>query len=891
MHLENQNRRLVVCGICSVFTVTVVMLIIYAFKGIYPFGIKSVSYWDMSQSVIPSYYHTWDVLHGKKALLWDWYSGMGGSMTDRVGSYVLNPINLLFLFIKRDHIVEFMSVFLIIKMALSSFFMSFYISKKYSSIPIFGNLIGALSYATCGFVLQYYCFITFLDIVMIFPLIILSLDYLIEKDRIRYYVSLMILGFVTNIQLMYMICVYLIIKAFLDIRYKQKEDKTHIVSRLAIATILALLLSAWAWLPMVIQLMGSGRASIATTSGGYFSTLVSSVCTNPEQKLFMLYGSEGVLAIGSIILLERKELKAFSRHLIILVMLLLPIFVEGINILWHPGGYVSFPMRFGYMLSFEAICLSIEFFSSKRWCLWQDLSVYRRIAGYAAIVILPLFIAVLHAFTEGFLTFATLDSDAYNSYWLIILFSVVIVALACYSKNLKIAISVLAIIIVSQSLLGSYGFVAPEYSSVECNMDLLKNAVTVGNENGEEADLTIRYKNEDSSLITNWPLITRIPAVENWTWGTNPNIRRAMEQLGYSYNYTRFVDNGGTIFTDNLMGIKKLITSETPNDQLYSFYKSGEVTDYYNYKYSLPFGIVTESFLTQEFSEDVFDNQNRLFSEITGNEQLLIEEYDIEKIIVEDSENIEGEVQIIIPVEGKKTIYLYSLTGEYTYSFEINSVNKSLPFLMHKDNNTYPAFFRNGLIECGSYNDEDVHIVIHVQDTYGKGLEGWKNDLKIGGLDMQLLENEYEKLDNKQALDVKFDKKGLKITGRINEDGNLLLPIGYNIGWDIRVNDAGTEYFAAIKDAFLLIPVKKGDVTVDIRYKIPCLNWGVLLSVLAVMIVVLYEILAHKQTEKREVWAGKILYYMFLLLCYSIIVLMYVIPLIVGVINRLVSMR
>ena len=126
-------------------------------------------------------------------------------MTDRVGNYVLNPINLLFFLVKRDHIVEFMSAFLLIKMALCSFSMSFYVSKKFENIPAWGSCVSGICYATCGFVLQYYCFISFLDIVMIFPLIMLSLDRLIDNDEIMVYVILMTLGFVTSIYLMYMI--------------------------------------------------------------------------------------------------------------------------------------------------------------------------------------------------------------------------------------------------------------------------------------------------------------------------------------------------------------------------------------------------------------------------------------------------------------------------------------------------------------------------------------------------------------------------------------------------------------------------------------------------------------------------------------------------------------
>ena len=83
----------------SAFIAGIGLFIIYFLKGIYPFGSRSIAYYDMPQSFVPLYYRTYDVLHGEKSLFWDWYSGLGVSVVDALGSFILSPFNLFFFFV------------------------------------------------------------------------------------------------------------------------------------------------------------------------------------------------------------------------------------------------------------------------------------------------------------------------------------------------------------------------------------------------------------------------------------------------------------------------------------------------------------------------------------------------------------------------------------------------------------------------------------------------------------------------------------------------------------------------------------------------------------------------------------------------------------------------
>ena len=191
--------------------VAVILLTVYYIKGIYPFGSGNISYFDMAQSLVPIYYHTYDVLHGSKAVFWDWYSGTGVSMIDTAGNFIFSPFNLFFLFVKRDNILEAMSFFLMLKVCACAGTMSFYFKKTYPELKCVWHILAGVLYSSCGFVVQYYSNIHFLDIVALFPIIIYFTNKLLQEKDIAGYCIFMAMGFVINIYLMFQVSIYLIV--------------------------------------------------------------------------------------------------------------------------------------------------------------------------------------------------------------------------------------------------------------------------------------------------------------------------------------------------------------------------------------------------------------------------------------------------------------------------------------------------------------------------------------------------------------------------------------------------------------------------------------------------------------------------------------------------------
>lgn len=82
-----------------VLIIILIWSIVCASKGIWPFGQMLLDIGDMAEECVPMYTHLWDVLHGRKSLFFDWYTGLGNNMAGSVLYFgLISPFNLFFLF-------------------------------------------------------------------------------------------------------------------------------------------------------------------------------------------------------------------------------------------------------------------------------------------------------------------------------------------------------------------------------------------------------------------------------------------------------------------------------------------------------------------------------------------------------------------------------------------------------------------------------------------------------------------------------------------------------------------------------------------------------------------------------------------------------------------------
>ena len=282
----------------AIITVLIV-LVVYTIKGVYPFGNSNIAYYDMNQCYIPSYTRMYEVLHGKDSLLFDWIEGAGMDMTSSFQSYVFNPLNWFFFFIKPEHVLNFMSVFLAIKLVFISISISYYTKKVYE-LPLQISVVLSLLYTFSGYTIQYYTNIFFLDAVMALPMIILSIKSMCQTKMVVPYILLMTWLLAVSAYQGFMMLLFVLFYSFgMMFLICDKKGRGVFAARLGISTFASLGISAVSLVPTIIKWTKLSRTSALSLDSTIFGYSISGF---QHQKVFMIFNTELAVAIFGLLI-------------------------------------------------------------------------------------------------------------------------------------------------------------------------------------------------------------------------------------------------------------------------------------------------------------------------------------------------------------------------------------------------------------------------------------------------------------------------------------------------------------------------------------------------------------------------------------------------------------
>ncbi|MCQ2539732.1 MAG: YfhO family protein [Acetatifactor sp.] len=336
----------------------------------------------------------------------------------------------------------------------------------------------------------------------------------------------------------------------------------------------------------------------------------------------------------------------------------------------------------------------------------------------------------------------------------------------------------------------------------------------------------------------------RKAAISNWTFGSKPAVRSFLTAVGYSENYNRLLDNGGTIFTDSLLGVKEIVTREEPDAMLYDTdtYIDNE---YYiaKMKKAFPFGIVTAGDSIKDLEIDIIDsfaNINLLYQRLTGSQEILIKSYELVDCQVEELEGYSlFHYSMDIDVNKESMLYVQIPDQNQRYMIYLNDEVMTLPALENESNQFFPDYFVTGLVSCGAHKEETVKVDIvcaSEPETFAS----------VGVLNLGLM---YEAVDvqNKYGREVDAGKNNLHYNIDVDKDDQyLMIPISYDGGYRVVRNGVTIEAETAINGAFIYIPLVRGTNDIEIKFYPTGLFAGCLISLGGALLAVLYIVFARK---------------------------------------------
>ena len=364
------------------------------------------------------------------------------------------------------------------------------------------------------------------------------------------------------------------------------------------------------------------------------------------------------------------------------------------------------------------------------------------------------------------------------------------------------------------------------------------------------------------------PMLLNYYGITHSSSANDRNTRKFMANMGFKTSsiFEKY-NRGSLISIDSLLGVKYQIASkksENFSDNHYTeneYYKKVlEEGDYIVYEnlFALPIAFMVNDNLKDVDTLDVntFELNNRILSSMVNTKKAINKSLNVKEII---SENListinNGEVcyermdkqkassiTFIVEAEDNNPVYMFLKSNSYesgTVSsnqvrVSINGVRKFTAFDSRNYNVEYIGAFNRG---------EDIRIEINLNTN-----KLYLKELQIYSCDVDEFEEVYNNLKENIISDTDYRDGYVKGKISVTEDKTLLYTsIPYDEGWTVKIDGKKVEY-VKILDGLIGVDVdteefSEGEHVIELKYKVPGLMVGIVISFLALVSCIAYEV-------------------------------------------------
>lgn len=883
------------CYLLAPCITAAVLLAAFAAGQVFPFGSNTVAYFDMAQRFIPNLYHIWDAIHSSDTALWfNWYSGLGvNDVADASFSFFWIVLAVL----PRRLIGKAMSMYVVMFFSMSAFSACLFLRKAEKTKPFIASML-SVCYAFGGFSVMYYTNM-WQDTVFLFPLLMLSLVYLLRDGKKLFYILLVFLNFQCNY---YTFALSLFCLFFMGYLYLvlvcDKEHRRERCKTFGLSTITGILLSSFSLVPKLMQTFSSSR--FIEDTGFDFSSLLKQYleiagtvhCKYPE-KITMLFSTALPLAIIIAGLIKKKKRgKTDAFFLLGIALLAVLIVCEGANLLMHAGDYKYFPMRMGYALSFAFIWAAGHY---SQYISANSLCALKNRKNTAAIAVNAAAFLVFAAFAFLILRFADAKLEAeFSVMWaypvLVIIYLLFILLSGKLLDYRASAGGLLAEILVLSMLFIPYW--DTEHNRLEQSPEYIQESQSVCKAFDIAPSKTDRIKTIGTTLNCNYGTVMQRATVSDWTHMIPPSVLSTLLSLGYSGENTRVHDSGGTAFTDALFGIKNVLSVREESPALYDKIGREKGYKYYSCKYTLPYGIaVDKSVLDIDTGNgDWISLNNQLYKSLSGTNDDIAGETELRCTQNDDS-------LVKYTFTGKKNCVMYfKLQGASKVNISVNGKKVRIPSIDNEKNKKYPGRFNRNLVCIGEFGDgEKIELQLILNDGKYENKPDFRTDgepednknqnfsVQLGYLDLQKLGQLCDKFNSENS---STSVKNYDLNAAVTADTDnkvLLLPLQYNGCWSAEVGGEEAEVHQAF-GFITAVDIKKGTNDVKMHFTPSGFKTGLALSVFGILAFALY-MLFDGRLKKLGRFTENALYIAYSAMFCTGILLVYIIPILLNIIN------
>lgn len=361
-----------------------IAVIICIDHGVYPFGEQCILQVDMYHQYCPFFTELMDKLKTGGSFFYSWNIGLGADFVSLFAYYLASPFNVLLLLCPKNHVIEFMTLLVLLKIALSGLTFTYYLmehfelqeavsergSREHRQIMMFAAAIMGCAYALSAYMAAYAWNIMWLDCIVLAPLAILGLERMIKTGSPLLYYAALALCIWSNYYIAIMVCLFLVLW-FLLYRMEHREAGIMAWVRFAWYSLLAGGTGAVLIIPTALVLGYSGNQGISfpETMEWYFGIMeelsgqlmLADTYTGAEHWP-NLYCGVFVLVLFVLYLLNRAvSWKSKVSRVCLLALFVLSFANNMLDFIWHGLHFpTSLPARQSFLYIFLLLLVAYE---------------------------------------------------------------------------------------------------------------------------------------------------------------------------------------------------------------------------------------------------------------------------------------------------------------------------------------------------------------------------------------------------------------------------------------------------------------------------------------------------------------------------------------------------
>lgn len=785
------------------FTFSVALFVALAAAGhVYPFGDNSFLADDLKYQYIDFFSWFRRVLLGEANLRYSFSQGLGMNTWGLYSYYLASPFNLLCVLFPQNKLTLF--VFIISALKLGSIHISsaWYLQKRFG-LPKPAAFLLSLSFTFCSWTISNLRNPLWIDCLILLPICAYGCYELIRKQKmirlvITTALNVMFCWYTAYISILFL-CIFVLVE-FVDyvaeegFSWKLMLDRAL---RFAGAMMLGLLLSAWTFLPTIL----------AMAKGGPVQALSSLFKTNPKSLIrgFIpgMWANDGItpqfycgvimMLLAVSLLFNRKvSVKTRAAILVATTILIASSVLSPLEYIWCgmrvPNGFYS---RTAFLLSFLTM-----------WAAGYALQMLKGRPklrkAYRPAVVLPLLaLTAVELFGNA--------HDMWNQLY------------AGYSEE------------------ANSTYVATATNTITAIQD----------QDSASFYRIDRTTTRADSAALNEGLALGYNQLSSYSSANNPQAIALLNSLGYSSVgefSTRYAEP--ILAVDALLGVKYAIPENAPAGYVSAKTNQADSTSsVYENPYALSIGVAASSDIQNSTlkSENPFEKQNDLYSKILGRK---VELYT--KIEAASTENSDSLKQWSVTVPASSIGYLYinkdTTAGSY-WPVALTIDQRAI------ENEAWR--FDNNIRQIADASDTPSQHTVSIGVAEGYTDMPQDNEPVFYALNLDVFEQIINELKASEFITTVFEDGRIEGEYTAKNDGNLLLSVPYDEGWNVTVNGTAAELTPAADKGLSSLNMQKGANKIVMTYKTPGALAGLAVSLATAAALVAAGLYARHKKSRR----------------------------------------